>query len=447
LTAYWDGSGAVTPEGELLFGGVGGLTVLRPDALIRWPYKPPIVVTDADRGGKPLLPGAFETHDGGRGLSISPDANSFRIEFAALDYSAPDFNRYKYRLVGYDDHWIETDGMHRVAAYTNLWPGHYELRLLGTNRDGVWSDKTLNIPITVLPHWYQTPLFYLFAVLLAIAAVSGIVIWRTAGLRRQHQALEAQVAERTAQLREQTELALAANKAKSAFLAMMSHELRTPMNGVLGMARALKMTALDEEQNRHLDMIVRSGDGLMTILNDILDISKIEAGKLELELAPFDLIEIGRMAFDLWSETAARKGVELVYDVDPATPRWVQGDPTRVRQIVLNLVSNALKFTQAGQVRLSLAPAEAGVRIQRYRHRHFPGSTDPTVSILQPGGGLDQPALRRDRAGPGDLQATGGSDGRRDRAAQRRGRRRHLHRRSAPAAGRAARGRGQGRQR
>jgi signal transduction histidine kinase/ActR/RegA family two-component response regulator len=158
-------------------------------------------------------------------------------------------------------------------------------------------------------------------------------------------------------LTEQTHAAVAANQAKSSFLAMMSHELRTPMNGVLGMAHALKTTKLKADQASHVEMLIKSGDGLLTILNDILDISKIEANKLDLEARPFDLRELGERVFDLWTEVAREKGVTLVYDFDAATPPWVLGDPTRVRQIMINLVSNALKFTPHGEVRLAVRPS------------------------------------------------------------------------------------------
>ena len=150
-----------------------------------------------------------------------------------------------------------------------------------------------------------------------------------------------------------------ASRAKSAFVAMMSHELRTPMNGVLGLAHALGETRLDAKQAEYVDMIIQSGDSLMTILNDILDLSKIEAGKLELEVAPFDIRALAGQIRLLWSETARVKGVGLALEVDPATPDWLLGDAARVRQILLNLVSNALKFTLEGGVVIRIAP-EAG---------------------------------------------------------------------------------------
>ena len=155
--------------------------------------------------------------------------------------------------------------------------------------------------------------------------------------------------------------ALEASRAKSTFLAMMSHELRTPMNGVLGLAHALRGTTLDREQSGYLEMIEQSGHGLMTILNDILDLSKVEAGKLELEAAAFDIRKSDAQIVLVWAETARLKGVDLRLEVDPATPAWLVGDDTRVRQILRNLVSNALKFTDVGHVAIRIAPTADGV--------------------------------------------------------------------------------------
>lgn len=160
-----------------------------------------------------------------------------------------------------------------------------------------------------------------------------------------------------AALAEAERAAVAANDAKSAFLAMMSHELRTPMNGVLGMARALQRTPLDPRQQGYVETILRSGDGLMAILNDVLDISKIEAGRMDLEIEAFDLSDVVGQVVELWSETAAAKGLRLSFTTEPGLPERVLGDATRVRQILLNLVSNALKFTDAGDVRLDLRAA------------------------------------------------------------------------------------------
>ena len=161
-------------------------------------------------------------------------------------------------------------------------------------------------------------------------------------------------------LEEQTRSAMSANAAKSDFLALMSHELRTPMNGMLGMAHALRGTPLNQAQSEYLDMMVLSGGNLMAILNDILDFSKIETGKLELNAEPFDLRDAATQVFQIWSEIGAAKGVALRLDIPADAPRWLHGDVLRVRQIMLNLVSNAVKFTPEGKVTLSLATGAAG---------------------------------------------------------------------------------------
>ena len=160
--------------------------------------------------------------------------------------------------------------------------------------------------------------------------------------------------EARAALEAQTERAESANAAKSTFLTVMSHELRTPMNGVLGMARALEGSRLTARQREHVRLMVSSGESLLTMLNGLLDLAKIEAGRLELEEAAFDLHVLVREAMGLWEEAARAKQLDLVLDVAPGAPRMVSGDPTRLRQVLANLISNALKFTEAGQVTLAV---------------------------------------------------------------------------------------------
>lgn len=197
-----------------------------------------------------------------------------------------------------------------------------------------------------------------------ISCVAGAALENADGFA-ELQTLNATLEER---VQERTEAAESANRAKSQFLAAMSHEIRTPMNGILGMAELALNTSMTSQQRDYLKVVKQSGSALLTLLNDILDLSKIEAGKMELEEIEYDLEVVASDAMRLMSAAAYKKGVELICRVDPWLPRSMVGDPNRLRQIIVNLVGNAIKFTDAGHVLLGvqLIPKRRGAFACRF---------------------------------------------------------------------------------
>ena len=323
-----------------------GIAVIQPEH-IRINKIPPNVIVEsivADR--RSFVPAPTVQVPAGRG--------ELAIRFTALSLGDPVRVLFKYRLDGFDRDWVDTRHQ-REAHYGGLPPGAYQFRVVACNEDGLWNETGASCKIVIAPHLYQTWWFWTVGGL-AVAGLFGLFLWfRTSQLRHQQRELIRQVEERTKDLKAARDAALAASKAKSEFVANMSHEIRTPMNGVIGLTELALNLATNKEQASYLKTVLHSSDALMTVINGILDFAKIESGKLTLDPVEFPLADCVQSAIEAIAIRAAQKRLELLCAIDPQIPSLLVGDNARLRQVLLNILGNAVKFTERGHVSLNVS--------------------------------------------------------------------------------------------
>ena len=344
-------------KGQLYFGGTDGFSVFDPRAFMRNSDNSPLVLTDFRLYNRPVPIGVEGsplqraiTHTDQ--IELRHNHAMFSLGFAVLNYRIANESRYFYKLEGFDEEWHQADGANS-ATYTNLSPGRYQFKVRSSDRDGNWNRNIAQVGVIALPPLWQSYWAYGLYALLALLVVLFLVrmFLKHAELDKQR-ALNAEL--------------LRINKIKDAFLVNTSHELRSPISSMIGLAEAIvredkdKLPATAEQR---LGLIVAHGKRLSNLINDILDYGNFADRKLELNLERLALWPLVETVLQVSRPLAYGKALRLVNEIDPANA-WVTADRNHIKQVLTNLISNAIKYTERGEVRISAEVEGSKLRVQ-----------------------------------------------------------------------------------
>jgi signal transduction histidine kinase/ligand-binding sensor domain-containing protein/DNA-binding response OmpR family regulator len=390
-------------DGALFFGGINGINYFYPERIKDNTQIPEIVITGFRIFNQPVMIKRNVVMENGDAISLSKNIsatqeivlsyseNIFSFEFAALDYRSPLKNKYAYQMEDVDPDWVYTDASRRFATYTNLDPGEYIFRVKGSNNDAIWNEAGTSIKIIITPPWWETNLAY-FMYLFLIGAIV-FAVWRVQinRLKMKHQMEMDHL--QTGKLQE-------VDRMKSRFFANISHEFRTPLTLIKGPVKQMldgKFMGNLKDQHK---MILRNSDRLLGLINQILDLSKLESGEIKLKVVEIDIVHYMKSIVLSFSSLAESKKVILKFS-SPENSIIVYIDRDKLEKIITNLLSNAFKFTPVGgEIKVALKnPNKSQIKNYKLPITNYqlpiPNSNCIEIKISNTGPGISKDQLER----------------------------------------------------
>lgn len=354
---FFKNSSYTLSSGQVLFGGIDGFNIFRPDEIKKNTYEPQVFFSDFRLYNQsvkvgpdaPLKKNIRKT----KKIKLNYDQNDFSFEFAVLSFSQTSKNEYAFQLVNHDDGWQKV-GNRREAYYTNVPPGYYIFKVKGTNNDGIWSGHEAAVEIIISPAWYNT----YWAYSLYIVIITGLLVWGIQTIVNRER-LQTQLQVEHMELSKMQEL----DEMKSSFFANISHEFRSPLTLILGPLKAMYDNVEFSSIKEQVSMMIRNAESLLNLINQLLELSKLESGKMRLEAVEQDVCKFLKPVIHSFSSFAARKNISYKVTV-PKGEISIFFDREKLEKIVVNLLSNAFKYTpEFGHVAFELVEGKDRVTL------------------------------------------------------------------------------------